>query len=313
MRESELTSRTERAVTAAAAVARDGGLTVTEPEVLYDVFSVVVHLRPSPVVARVCTVLPPVPGALDERIVAQRQELDVSSWLHEQACPVARPCSLLPVEPATRDGLTMTFWEYYEQDKDVEPDFARNAAVVPELHAMLRRYPRELPYLSCVNPAIPAVRHVLAARPDLLPPADLDRAEREWVALEPVLTSRAAFEAAFPGVGLQPIHGDSPPYNMVTTTSGVLFTDFELVTYGPVEWDLTFVGPDGERAYGDAAERLGLARLDERALRVMEAARMLQLVACLAMAPQLPSLAEGLQQPLETWRGMQFAGGLGGG
>ncbi|MGH3889467.1 MAG: aminoglycoside phosphotransferase family protein, partial [Pseudonocardiaceae bacterium] len=53
----ELAARTDRAA-AAAATGRDLGLTVTDPRVLYDLFSVIVHLSPAPVVVRVPTVLP---------------------------------------------------------------------------------------------------------------------------------------------------------------------------------------------------------------------------------------------------------------
>jgi hypothetical protein len=45
--------RRERAVAAAVAAGRALGLTVSEAQVLYDVFSVIVHLCPAPVVARV--------------------------------------------------------------------------------------------------------------------------------------------------------------------------------------------------------------------------------------------------------------------
>ncbi|MGW4129721.1 hypothetical protein [Amycolatopsis japonica] len=48
-------ARTARAVAAAVSAGRDLGITVTEPEVLYDVFSVIVRLAPSPVVVRVPT------------------------------------------------------------------------------------------------------------------------------------------------------------------------------------------------------------------------------------------------------------------
>ena len=49
---------TETAVQAAATAARTLGLTVTHPTVLHSAFSVVVHLEPSPVVARVPMNLP---------------------------------------------------------------------------------------------------------------------------------------------------------------------------------------------------------------------------------------------------------------
>ncbi|MGH2584336.1 MAG: aminoglycoside phosphotransferase family protein, partial [Dehalococcoidia bacterium] len=47
--------RSQPAVAAAVAVARAHGLPVEEPAVLADLFSVMVHLRPAPVVARVAT------------------------------------------------------------------------------------------------------------------------------------------------------------------------------------------------------------------------------------------------------------------
>ena len=79
-------------------------------------------------------------------------------------------------------------------------------------------------------------------------------------------------------------------------------SDFEHVTLGPVEWDLVGIGPEGQAAYDAAATQLGLRPLDQKLLSVMESARMLQLVACLALAPQLPVLADGLRPMLEQWR-----------
>lgn len=306
----QVAARTERARGIAADAGRDLGLAVTDPVVLYDVFSVVVHLAPAPVVVRVPTVVPPTAGPPPDRTAAQRDELEVAGWLADQGVAVVRPSPLVPRRPVERDGYSMTFWEYVDRDDAAAPDTSGAAALTAELEAALRRFPRELPFLTAVDPTIADVRHVLAARPDLLDPADLDRAEREWAVLAPVLESAAALRAAFPGVEPQTIHGDSPPYNLIPTATGPLFADFELVTRGPVEWDLTFVGPEGERAYDDAAVRLGLPPLDTRLLRVMEAARMLQVVACMAMAPQLPMLADGLREALGTWRSLPFAGGL---
>jgi hypothetical protein len=78
----EARTRRERAVAAAAAAGRALGLTVTDPHVLHDVFSVVVHLRPAPVVARVPTVLPRTVAADPVTQAAQqRRELAVAGWL----------------------------------------------------------------------------------------------------------------------------------------------------------------------------------------------------------------------------------------
>jgi hypothetical protein len=47
--------RSQRAVAAALALAREYGLRVEESTILNDLFSLMVHLRPAPVVARVTT------------------------------------------------------------------------------------------------------------------------------------------------------------------------------------------------------------------------------------------------------------------
>jgi hypothetical protein len=283
---------------------------VAGPKVLHDVFSVVVHLAPSPVVVRVPVVLPP---GRDVASLAARQarELAAVAWLAERGLPVVRPSPLVPGEPVQRDGFSMTFWEFVEVDASRQPDFIADSALAVDLHAALRDYPGELPFLSPIAANVPTCLAILEENPGLLPPADLERARREWAVLEPVLSSREGFARAFPNAGIQPLHGDAPSYNVIRTASGVRYADFEDVTLGPVEWDLSFLGPEGAAVYNAAAARAGVRPLDPAVLRVMEAAGMLQMVACHALVPQLPMLAEGLAPSLQRWRTMPFAGGLG--
>ncbi|WP_218024395.1 phosphotransferase family protein [Nocardia lijiangensis] len=298
----QLAARTSRALDAAVTAGRDLGLTVTDAAVLHDVFSVVVHLAPSPVVVRVPTVVPSYLDP-DAQATRQRAELDVVTWLAEQGTPVIPPSPLVPREPVRRNGFSMTFWQLVEQDSSVEPDYVHNCRLVADLHAALRDYPGELPFLSAAEPRM--VEEGFAAleeRPDLITPADLDRARREWEVLAPIVRSRAAFEAAFPGIDLQPIHGDAPAVNIVDTPGGALYSDFELVTLGPVEWDVAFFGPECAAAYNAAAQRRGRRRLDERVLRFVDAVGMSRTVACLALVPQLPMLEEALQPSIEQWR-----------
>ncbi|MGY1439017.1 phosphotransferase [Streptomyces reniochalinae] len=306
----QLAARTSRARDAAVAAGRALGLTVTDARVLHDVFSVVVHLAPSPVVVRVPTVLPSYADP-DTQAERQRRELDVVGRLAREGTPVIPPSPLVPAEPVRRDGFSMTLWQYVEQDSGAEPDYVRNCGLVAGLHAALRAYPGQLPFLSAAEPEFVTDSFaVLADRPDLLPAADLDRARREWEILEPVVRSRAGFEAAFPGIDLQPIHGDAPAANIVTTEDGELYSDFELVTYGPAEWDLAGLGPEGEAAYNAAARRAGTRELDERVLRLVNAVGACRAVACLALAPQLPLLVEAVEPALDSWRAAPFAGGL---
>ncbi|MBP2366423.1 phosphotransferase [Pseudonocardia parietis] len=308
----DLVRRTRAAVDAAAGAGRDLGLTVSDARVLYDLFSVVVHLAPAPVVARIPTVLPHY-ASLEHLAHRQRAELDVARWLTERGTPVIPPSPLVPAEPVQRGGFSMTFWQFVDQDHDREPDYVANAESVAELHVAMRDYPGRLSFLSAAEPQfVTQSLALLERRPDLLDPADLDRARREWQVLEPLVSSRAVFEKTFPGIELRPIHGDCPPANVFYGTDGDLFSDFELVTSGPVEWDLAGLGPDLEAAYDRGARRVGARSLDRDVLGFVNAVGMLRVIATLALAPQLPALLGYLTPSIEQWRTMPFAGGVAG-
>ena len=300
----QIAARTARAVGAATAAGREFGLAVENPRVLYDVFSVIVHLAPAPVVVRVPTVLPPSYAVAPENQAAQqRAELSVAGWLADRGHPVVAPSPLVPREPVRRQGFSMTFWQYVDEVPDAEPDVSRRFEMTARLHAALREYDGSgLGFWTPFNAYIPEGLAVLERRPDLLSATDLQRAQREWSLISPYLASRAALETAFPGVGVQTIHGDAPFHNMISTAEGLKWSDFELVTRGPVESDVTMAGPDGIAAYREAAARFGLRPLDERLLRVTEAAGLLAVVACLAMAPELPLLVEGVKPVVDQWR-----------
>ncbi|AKN74524.1 aminoglycoside phosphotransferase [Streptomyces sp. PBH53] len=308
----QLTARTSAAVDAAVAAARDLGLAVTDTDVLHDLFSVVVRLTPSPVVVRIPTVLP---HSVSLNSLARRQqaELDVTRWLADQGCPVIPPSPLVPREPVRRDGFSMTFWPFVEEDRDKAPDYPANSESVADLHAAMRAYPGRLSFLSAAEPDFIGESLVLLEqRPDLVGPAELDRARREWRVLEPFVRSRRAFEDRFPGIDLQPIHGDCPPANVFNGVDGNLYADFELVTSGPVEWDLAALGPDLEAAYDRGARRNGMRPLDADVLRFVNAVGMLRVIASLTLVPQLPVLMDYLRPAVDQWRTTPFAGGLAG-
>lgn len=303
----QLTARTESAVATAAAAARDLGLDVTDATALYDAFSVVVHLKPSPVVARMPIVLPQ-HFSPAQQLARQQTELDAVAWLLEHGHPVVPPSPLVRREPVSRDGLSMTFWQYVEVAG--EPDWAANAARSAEVHHALADYPGELTWLSPVNNVIPQGLAALEGQPDLLAPEDLERAQREWKLLEPVVGTRAGWEREFPNSSVQPIHGDAPAYNMIMIDGGALWADFEDVTVGPIEWDFALFPAEIATIYNEAAAKLGRQGMDERALAVMGAARNLQVIACLPLVPQFPALGEGLRPVIDAWRTSPLAGGL---
>lgn len=288
---------------------RELGLTVSEGKVLHDAFSVLVHLAPAPVVARVPVALP-VDLTLPAQAARQRRELAVVHWLAQQGAPVVRPSPLVPREPLQRGSFSMTFWEHVQVAAAAQPDYVADARYAAQLHAALKHCPEPLPFLAPVTHTVPGCLQLLEQHPELIAAADLERARAEWQVLAPLLGSRAAFLQAFPHANVQVIHGDAPVYNLIRTPSGPLFADFEDATLGPVEWDMAGFGADAASHYDAAAATLGLPALQRDVLRVMDAARALQGVASLALGPQLPALPGWLAPWLEQWRSSPFAGGL---
>ena len=113
-----------------------------EPEVLYDLFSVVVHLRPTPVVLRVPTVLPRgFADDLSRRERRQADELAVAAWLVDRGFPTRRPSALLPQRPLRSGRWTATAWEYV---KHYEPAEAAVAELADQIVPMVIRLHIEL-------------------------------------------------------------------------------------------------------------------------------------------------------------------------
>ncbi|MDT0447009.1 phosphotransferase [Streptomyces johnsoniae] len=299
--------RTERAVRLATAAGRELGLRPKDPRVLYDVFNVLVHLAPEPVVVRVPSL---VLSSAEEQGVKQRRELAVAGWLADTGAPVVRPSPLVPREPVVCEGTSMTCWEFVDEKYRLTVEemaatgperlagrFAEGAGWAAGLHERLAAYPGadDLPMLTPLVPGTGTMLAELRKRPQFLTAADLDRAAAEYAAAEDFVADPAAY---FPGVRLQPLHGDAPGYNVLRTADGYLFCDFEDATYGPVEWDLTQVGATGVEAY----ERASGVRLDRALLDLLEGARLLQTVGALALVPMMPELAAMLEPAIEQWR-----------
>ncbi|MGB3442620.1 MAG: aminoglycoside phosphotransferase family protein [Actinophytocola sp.] len=296
--EEERTARSQRARDAAVAAATALGLDAAEAEVVYDVFSVVVDLAPSPVVARVPVVTPR--GLTSSGF--QRTELAVSRWMASRGEPTVVPSGLVPAEPVVRDGFAMTFWEKVDGIVPSDHDVVKRMPAVARLHSILAEYPAETGFFPGMQGYLDLAFDDLDGREDLLPAADLTRARAEWAVLSPAIESPSAFDRMFPGVTVQVVHGDAPYYNLIETADSLLYSDYEHVGVAPVEWDLAHTGEEAIAAYDAAAVGLGLRTVDIGVLRAMERLRDLQMIACLAMAPQLPLLVDGLSSMLETWR-----------
>ncbi|MBB4916954.1 aminoglycoside phosphotransferase family protein [Streptosporangium saharense] len=278
------------AVSAAVAIAADHGVRVDDPVVLKDSFSVRVHLRPAPIVARVPTVTT---FGRPRPVDALAREVAVVSFLTKRGAPVVPVSDLLPPGPFERYGYAVTFWAYAEHDRDRQLKPVDVGRALADLHAVLRDYPGELPYLG---PALEETTFLLdrldaRAHPDrgtlaeLREELDLLRAEsRRW-----------------PGP-VQAVHGDAHAGNLLATPEGPLWIDFEETCSGPVGWDLACMLGSGRFPGRRAVQDYGVDP-DDRDLQPFLRARRLQgALWMLAKTLSFPEETPRALAALDDWR-----------
>jgi hypothetical protein len=207
----------ESAVAAALTVAREQGIRCDDPVVLRDAWHVLVHLRPSPVVARVSSSIPYPEGPDPEGIV---RELAIASYCARAGCAVVPPAEEVEAVPQYQGGHVLAFWRYVEPYDDPDPRAAGRA--LREIHEALAGYDGELPAFGHPEET--------AAMLDALPPGDDVELVRE-------IASRR------PDVAAQPLHGDAQLLNCLGSPTGPLWLDFETACHGCREYDLAALGP----------------------------------------------------------------------
>ncbi len=263
------------------------GVAAPEPVVLADGANVIIHLRPSPVVAKVAASTPAVRADVDAWL---RRELDLAVFLDGAGIPVMTPSGELPVAVHHEAGHVMSFWTYLKPSGTEVAGEAVIGSMLRDLHAALRSYPGSLPALAPLGD-IP----VFLARPQ----TQLDASDRA------ILADALARLTAELGVGpceRQALHGDAGAMNLMATGGRWVWHDFEDTCSGPVTWDLaaTTASPrlDGARilaAYGH--------RVDQARLRVCEQLRRLHLTIWYNLyAERLPDCRQRAAELMAAWR-----------
>jgi hypothetical protein len=232
-----------RAVAAAVAVATEQGLPVADATPVGTGSNVIVHMRPSPVVARVMcgtVVLHPDPRAWLTR------EIDVGAFLAERITSVVAPTKEIDPGPYVSENRWMSFWEHVEVRKTPLAAMAIGQAL-RALHDALAEYRGPLPPRSAVLHEIDWLLNALSGDDGVSELA----AERDRLA-EVILEHEHAADR-------QPLHGDASLSNLLATSSGPRWNDLEDVCVGAVEWDVAGVLSDARAAHGDAFSAAVLA------------------------------------------------------
>jgi hypothetical protein len=197
--------------------------------VLREAWHVLVHLWPSPVVARVTS---GAPGVNPDDV---EQELRVAQHAARACAPVVQPSDLLPPGPHRHNGHTLVFWRYLVQDGEVDPTVAGRGLLA--IHESLADYDGELPRAGRAD-------EVQAMLEPLAPSDDLD--------LLCELASRELPEG-------QALHGDAHLFNCIQTRDGPIWHDLETACRGPREYDLAALMLDDRSGESDPQARLALA------------------------------------------------------
>ena len=185
-----------------------------------------VHLRPTPVVARVMTATAVLH---DDQETWLEREVAVATFLAKRSLAVS-PTRLLPPGPHQRDGLWMTLWDYVPHDSPgILPRASELGQSLRRLHAALAEFTGELEPLLCFQEGLERLLDELQPSPWL---SSLD-IESLRISLDE-LTPRV-FDSPQPA---QALHGDAGMGNLLHTDEALLWNDLEDVCTGPVAWDV---------------------------------------------------------------------------
>jgi Phosphotransferase enzyme family len=239
----ERSALTARAVAAAVSVATAHGVSVNDPHVLADAYSVRIHLKPAPIVARVSTITSLLRSPIESWLL---REISLAEFLASKGANVVPPSDILPPGPHYYDGLFMTFWRYFQPVSDALPESAIVGKMLAELHAVLRDYPGDLLLLAPPLNDIPRGLERIERAGDILPRSDLTLLQETYDKLLPQLNNSVDL--------LQPLHGDAHAFNLIPTADGLLWNDFEDTCIGPVAWDLINLDDEGRAAYPNAPD-----------------------------------------------------------
>jgi hypothetical protein len=267
-------SAVDVAVTAATSV----GVECDDPVVLHDGSNVVVHLRPSAVVARVST-------------LTARVRPGVSAWFRRDALVASHLAArgvlaTRPLAPAVSvDGCVVGLWHYEPHDSTYAVSPREVAARLFDLHVALSDLDADLPTFA--------------------PCADLENAfplvDVSPGVLAVLRAENSRLRSALAGFPWHPLHGDSHPGNLLATPAGLMWNDFEDTWLGPLGWDLACLAKsslvDGAAA---VAAYPGACPAEELATCV-ELRELMGVVWRFVLAERFPKRRVEAEERLETW------------
>ncbi|MCP5558920.1 MAG: phosphotransferase [Verrucomicrobiaceae bacterium] len=153
------------------------------------------------------------------------RENAIALHLTRQGAPTIPLHPDLPPGPHEHLGYPMNFWQFVTRI-DAEPNPAQIGSTLHRCHEIMRSFPEPLPALAIITESLSILQ---------------DRA----LFPEPVSQMlRDHLSKSLDSLGHlphQPLHGDAHLGNLMNTTTGLLWTDWEDTFAGPIEWDVASV------------------------------------------------------------------------
>jgi hypothetical protein len=153
------------------------------------------------------------------------RENAIAQHLTQHGAPTIPLHPDLPPGPHEHLGYPLNFWEFVTRI-DAEPDPAEIGRTLRQCHEIMSHFSEPLPKLAILTESLAILN------------------ERELFAkptqqmLRDHLTNSIDVLSAYPH---QPLHGDAHMGNLMNTTRGLLWTDWEDTFAGPVEWDVASI------------------------------------------------------------------------
>lgn len=153
------------------------------------------------------------------------RENAIAAHLTRQGAPVIPLHPDLPPGPHEHLGYPLNFWQFVTR-VEAEPVPREIGRTLQQCHAVMRTFAEPLPKLAIITESM----EILRERP-LFPAAT------QQMLLDHLAASMEVL-GQFPH---QPLHGDAHMGNLMNTTIGLLWTDWEDTFAGPLEWDVASI------------------------------------------------------------------------
>jgi streptomycin 6-kinase len=153
------------------------------------------------------------------------RENAIAQHLTEHGAPVIPLHPDLTPVPHEHLGYPINFWQFVTRT-DAEPDPCEIGRTLRQCHDIMRHFAEPLPKLAILTESLAILRD------RALFPQDTQEM------LQDHLTNAIEVLSHFPH---QALHGDAHMGNLMNTTLGLLWTDWEDTFSGPVEWDVASI------------------------------------------------------------------------